>query len=569
MDQEALQHRVRRPRPNRVAGASVAGGLAVTLSLLLTQTAFADMPRLGTQGSAQRLVVDGKPMLVLGGELGNSSASSQAYMARYWPKLKAMNLNTVLAPASWELIEPKEGSFDFSSVDGLIKDARAQDMHLVLLWFGAWKNSMSTYVPSWVKRDDVRFPRAKAANGVSQEILSAFSTNTRDADAKAYAALLAHLKAVDAKGTVLMVQVENEIGMLPVAREWGPEANAAWAAPVPAELLQRLSSSNQVGGGTAIEPELRALWAAHGSKTSGAWSQVFGDADAGQEVFTAWFYARYADAVTRAGKAAYPLPMYVNVALNRAGKAPGEYPSGGPLPHLIDVWKTGAPSLDLISPDIYFPNFNDLAGRYKRPDNSLFIPEANNVGAPETPANAFYAIGKLDAFGFSPFQVENAEAKEQEAVTQAYGVLKQLTPAILAAQGLNRMSGFKPRVLEDGTVLDQPVGQTIGDYRFTVGFVDPWTPRADQKTASHGGMIIQIGPEEYLMAGRGLVITFAGAGDGAPIAGIDSAVEGVFDAQGRWVPGRALNGDQTHQGRHVRLPPDQFQIQRVKLYRYR
>jgi beta-galactosidase GanA len=568
MDQEAFQHRVRRPRPNRVAGARVAGGLAVTLSLLLTQNAFADMPRLETQGSAQRLVVDGKPMLVLGGELGNSSASSQAYMARYWPKLKAMNLNTVLAPVSWELIEPKEGVYDFSSVDGLLKDARAQDMRLVILWFGAWKNSMSTYVPSWVKRDDVRFPRAKAANGVSQEILSAFSTNTRDADAKAYAALLAHLKAVDAKGTVLMVQVENEIGMLPVAREWGPEANAAWAAPVPAELLQRLSA-----GGAAIEPELRALWQAHGAKTSGTWSQVFGDADAGQEVFTAWFYARYTDAVTRAGKAAYPLPMYVNVALNRAGKAPGEYPSGGPLPHLIDVWKTGAPSLDLISPDIYFPNFNDLAGRYKRPDNALFIPEANNVGAPETPANAFYAIGKLDAFGFSPFQVENAEPKEQEAVAQAYGVLKQLTPAILAAQGLNRMSGFKPRVLEDGTVLDQPVGQTIGDYKFTVGFVDPWTPRADQKTAGHGGMIIQIGPEEYLMAGRGLVVTFAGAGDGASkagaIAGIDSAVEGVFDAQGRWVPGRTLNGDQTHQGRHIRLPPDQFQIQRVKLYRYR
>ena len=564
MDQGPLHHRARRPRLTGVSRrvSCVIGGLAA--SLLLAQAAFADMPRLETQGSAQRLVVDGQPMLVLGGELGNSSASSQAYMAKYWPKLKAMNLNTVLAPASWELIEPKEGVYDFSSVDGLLKDARAQDMHLVLLWFGAWKNSMSTYVPSWVKRDDVRFPRAKAANGVSQEILSAFSTNTRDADAKAYAALLAHLKAVDPRGTVLMVQVENEIGMLPVAREWGPEANAAWAAPVPAELLQRLTA-----GGTAIEPELRALWAAHGSKTAGTWAQVFGDAEAGQEVFTAWFYARYTDAVTRAGKAAYPLPMYVNVALNRAGKAPGEYPSGGPLPHLIDVWKTGAPSLDLISPDIYFPNFNDLAGRYKRPDNALFIPEANNVGAPETPANAFYAIGKLDAFGFSPFQVENAEDKAQEAVTQAYGVLKQLTPAILAAQGLGKMSGFKPRVLEDGTVLDQPVSQTIGDYRFNVAFIDTWTPKADQKTAGHGGMIIQIGPEEYLMAGRGLVITFAGAGDGPALAGIDSAVEGVFDAQGRWVPGRTLNGDQIHQGRHIRLPPDQFQIQRVKLYRYR
>jgi beta-galactosidase GanA len=437
-------------------------------------------------------------------------------------------------------------------------------MHLVLLWFGAWKNSMSTYVPSWVKRDDVRFPRAKAANGISQEILSAFSAETRDADARAYAALLAHLKAVDAQGTVLMVQVENEIGMLPVAREWGPEANAAWAGPVPPELLRRLAA-----GGETIEPELRALWRAHGVKTSGTWAQVFGDGDAGQEVFTAWFYARYAEAVTRAGKAAYPLPMYVNVALNRTGKAPGEYPSGGPLPHLIDVWKTGAPSIDLISPDIYFPNFNDLAGRYKRRDNALFIPEANNVGAPETPANAFYAIGQLDALGFSPFQVENADPKAEAALTQAYDVLRQLTPAILAAQGKGKMAGFKPRVLEDGTVQDQPVVQTLGDYTFTVGFLDPWTPKADQKTAAHGGLIIQIGPEEYLIAGRGLVVTFAGAGKGPTLAGIDRAVEGVFDAQGRWIPGRVLNGDQTHQGRHIRLAPDPFQIQRVKLYRYR
>jgi beta-galactosidase GanA len=548
----------------------VANVLGGALALALTaHAAHAEIPRLETQGSTQRLVVDGKPMLVLGGELGNSSASSRAYMAKYWPKLKAMNLNTVLAPVSWELIEPKEGAFDFSSVDGLLQDARAHDLRLVLLWFGAWKNSMSTYAPAWVKRDDVRFPRAKAENGTSQEILSAFSTHTRDADAKAYAALLAHLKAVDAQGTVLMVQVENEIGMLPSAREHGRGADAAWAGPVPVELTRRL-----VKGGQTIEPELRALWKAHGAKTSGTWAQVFGEGAAGQEVFTAWFCARYAEAVTRAGKAAYPLPMYVNAALNRTGKAPGEYPSGGPLPHLIDVWKAGAPSLDLIAPDIYFPNFSDLAGRYKRPDNALFIPEANNVGAPETPANAFYAIGQLDALGFSPFKVETAEAADQEALTQAYDVLRQLTPAILAAQGqdsqgVRRMSGFKPRVLEDGAVLDQPVSETIGDYRFTVGFLDPWTPKTDQKTASQGGLIVQIGPEEYLIAGRGLVVTFAGAGDGPALAGIDSATEGVFDAQGRWLPGRVLNGDQTHQGRHIRLAPDQFAIQRVKFYRYR
>lgn len=541
-------------------------GASVAMAALLTASvAAAEIPRLEKHGTSARLVVDGKPMLILGGELGNSSASSRAYMARHWPRLKAMNLNTVLAPVSWELIEPKEGVYDFSSVDDLLANARAQDMKLVLLWFGAWKNSMSTYVPAWVKRDQTRFPRVRARDGSTVEILSAFSDNTRAADAKAYAALLAHLKKVDGeRNTVLMVQVENEIGMLPSAREHGAAADAAYAGQVPPTLIQKLKA-----GGEAIEPELRDLWKRNGSKDKGTWAAVFGADEAGQEVFTAWSYARYTEAVTAAGKAAYPLPMYVNAALNRTGKKPGEYPSGGPLPHLLDVWKAGAPSLDLLSPDIYFPNFNDLAARFVRPDNALFVPEANNASAPETPANAFYAFGKLDALGFSPFAIESVNAEERKAIADAYDVLRQLTPALLNAQGKGAMAGFKPRVLEDGTVQDAPVSQVMGDYRFEVGFIDPWTPKASQKPATHGGLIIQTGPEEYLIAGRGIVVTFAGAGKGPSLAGIDKAEEGVFDAQGRWVPGRLLNGDQTHQGRHIRLSPDQFQIQRVKFYRYR
>ncbi|AYV47613.1 hypothetical protein CFHF_13360 [Caulobacter flavus] len=534
-------------------------------ALTAATMASAEIPRLEKHGTSARLVVDGKPMLILGGELGNSSASSRAYMAAHWPRLKAMHLNTVLAPVSWELIEPKEGVYDFSSVDDLLADARAQDMKLVLLWFGAWKNSMSTYVPAWVKRDQARFPRVRAQDGSTVEILSAFSEDTRAADAKAYAALLAHLKTVDSdRNTVLMVQVENEIGMLPSAREHGTAADVAYAGQVPAALIRKLKT-----GGEAMEPELRDLWKRNGSKEKGTWAAVFGGDEAGQEVFTAWSYARYAEGVTAAGKAAYPLPMYVNAALNRTGKKPGEYPSGGPLPHLLDVWKAGAPSLDLLSPDIYFPNFNDLAARFVRPDNALFVPEANNASAPETPANAFYAFGKLDALGFSPFAIESVNAEEHRAIAGAYDVLRQLTPALLAAQGKGTMAGFKPRILEDGTVLDAPVSQVMGDYRFEVGFIDPWTPKAAQKPGAHGGLIIQAGPEEYLIAGRGIVVTFAGAGKGPPLAGIDKAEEGVFDPEGRWVPRRLLNGDQTHQGRHIRLAPDQFQIQRVKFYRYR
>lgn len=535
----------------------------LALSALATTTALAAPPELRRQGDATQLVVQGKPMLILGGELGNSSASSAVYMAPHWARLRAMHLNTVLAPVTWEAIEPREGVYDWSSVDALLRDARAQDLKLVMLWFGAWKNSMSTYAPAWVKRDQARFPRAALPDGRGVDILSAFAPETLAADSRAYAALLAHLRAVDARQeTVVMVQVENEIGMLPVARDHGPLAEAAFRAPVPPELLSYLTAHR-----ATLVPEMQRLWVERGARTAGNWEAVFGRGDAAAEVFTAWHYARFADRLAAAGKAQYRVPMYVNVALNRPGRAPGEYPSGGPLPHLIDVWKAGAPTLDLLAPDIYFNNFVELVDRYTRPDNPLFIPEANNADSATGPANAFYAIGAHDAIGYSPFSIESID-EAPGALAQAYDVLAQLSPHILAAQGTGRMAGFKPAELYDGTVLYAPQTREIGGYRFTIAYADGQRPVLAPATAAAGGLIVQVAPEEYLVAGQGITVTMAPIGPGPGQAGLDSVWEGRFDADGRWRPGRQLNGDQTHQGRHVRLPAGEWQIQRVKLYRY-
>jgi beta-galactosidase GanA len=553
-------------------------GLAL---LAPAQAVHAAPPHLEKQGDATHLIVEGKPMLVLAGELGNSSASSVAYMAPHWPRLKQMHLNTVLAPVYWELIEPQQGRFRWDSVDALIESARANDLKLVLLWFGTWKNSMSTYVPAWVKRDPARFPRAQLPNGRSVEILSALSSATRDADSRAFVALLTHIKTLDAeRNTVLMIQVENEIGMLPVARDYSPQANRLFHEPVPQAMIRKLSAA-------APDSLLRKLWETQGARKTGDWTALFGEGDAAAEVFTAWHYARFVESVVLAGKAAYPLPMYVNTALNRPKKTPGEYPSGGPLPHLFDVWKVGAPSLDFLAPDIYFPNFVEIASRYARPDNALFIPEANNADKAEVAANAFYAFGQLEAFGFAPFAIESVDDRQSNALARAYAVLEQLSPVILANEG---MAGFRPQVLYDGTVNDQPVTEVLGRYRFTVSFIDTQAPEAEQDLGSHGGLIIRVGPEEYLVAGQGMIVTFepvsepstpacggaerisatpCRASNGpARSAGIDSDWEGTFDAAGTWVPGRALNGDQTHQGRHLRLAPGQFQIQRVRLYQY-
>ena len=536
--------------------------LPFVLALSATLAAQAAPPRLEKQGVTQQLIVDGKPFLILAGELGNSSSSSAEYMRPHWPRLKAMNLNTVLASVSWELIEPTEGKFDWASVDELLRDARAHDLKLVLLWFGAWKNSMSTYVPSWVKRDATRFPRAQRADGSGIEILSVFSQNTREADARAFAALMDHLRAADGtQNTVLMMQVENEIGMLPIARERGAVADRAFSAPVPAELMRALTGRDK------LEPELRDLWQKYGAKTSGTWTQLFGSDEAGAEVFTAWHYARFVEALVVAGKKRYDIPMYANAALNRTGRKPGEYPSGGPLPHLLDVWKAGAPSLDFLAPDIYFPNFAQLAARFNRPDNMLFIPEANNATNSQVSANAFYSFGELDSLGFSPFSIESL-GDAPNALSQTYEVLKQLTPVLLDARGRGQLGGFRATINEDGSVIDSPVKKTLGGIEFTATFIDPWTPREKQTIADHGGLMVHAGGDDFWFAGSGITITFKGSVDGPPLVGIDVAEEGEF-VDGKWVAGRRLNGDQTHQGRHIRLPPGQFQIQKVRLYRYR
>jgi hypothetical protein len=253
--------------------------------------------------------------------------------------------------------------------------------------------------------------------------------------------------------------------------------------------------------------------------------------------------------------------MYANAALIRPGYTPGRYVSAGPLPHLLDVWRAAAPSLDFVAPDIYFPNFTEWSGKYVRSGNPLFVPE-NGLSA-QTAMNALYAFGAHDAIGFSPFAIESADTANAP-LGRSYALLQQLAPVILAQQGRGMIAGVMPPTAFDGTVNEAPQKVRLGDFTLTVSFTSTTVPSA--RTA--GGLIIELAHDEFLIAGSGLTVTFAPEGAGAPIAGILRAQQGRYD-DGRWVGGRWLNGDQTHQGRHVRLEPNEFSMQRVKLYRYR
>jgi beta-galactosidase GanA len=430
---------------------------------------------------------------------------------------------------------------------------------------------MSCYVPAWVKTDPRRFPRSQDAAGRGIEILSAFSNENAEADARAFAAFMRHLRQVDGREhTVIMVQVENEIGMIPDSRDRSAVAEKLFKQAVPSELMKYLAEHKET-----LVPEFRAQWMAAGFRTSGSWEEIFGPGPKTDEIFMAWYFARYTNQVAQRGAAEYKLPLYVNAALIRPGYQPGQYPSAGPLPHLTDVWRAGAPQIDFLSPDIYFQNFAEWARKYRQAGNPLFVPEV--APGPASAVNALYAFGELDAIGFSPFAIESVEEPVSKLIASSFDVLEQLAPLILEHQGKNEMAG----VLPEGPEQRAPQRVRLGGYAFNVTYErerpatypgqNPGSnpgPNAQAPEGIAGGLIIAVAPDEFVIAGTGLVVTFETAPPSDVTVGILSAQEGNF-ANGQWVGGRWLNGDQTHQGRHIRLPAGKFDIQRVKLYRYR
>ena len=517
------------------------------------------IPHLEKRGAVTHLIVDGKPWLGLAGELLNNAASTAENVRPVWPNLAKANLNTVLVGVGWGWTEPEEGKFDFSALDGALSDARNNHLHVVLLWFGSWKNGTSSYPPVWVKRNPDKYPVARDKDGKGREILSTLSTTNMEADGRAYAALMRHVRETDPMHTVIMIQMENEVGLLGDSRDRCKEANEAFAAAVPKELMDYLQKNK----GTLL-PETRKLWDASGDKTSGTWEEVFGKGTGADEAFMAWHYARYMNRVTELGKKEYPIPVYVNAWLVQPqDKQPGDYPSGGPQAHNHDFWRAGAPQIDILAPDIYLTNFAEIATMYSRNGNPLFIPETRGDAA-----NAFYAIGQLNAQMFSPFGIER-QVSADGPLAAAYGVLNELTPLIMEHQTNGTM---KAVMMTPGTGSQKV---QLGNYVFDLAMGRGWgaapppaaapaagagrsvagVPQAAGGGGGRGGaaaasgyaIIIQTGPDDYWVAGANLNIRFSSTNAATPMASLAAVEEGKF-VNGVWVVGRHLAGDDTGMG---------------------
>ena len=575
--------------------------LLILLAIVMAGTLSAQKSVLQKQGATTRLVIDGKPFLILGGELGNSSASSVEDIECIFPKLQRMGLNTVLVPAYWELTEPVEGEYDFTLTDKVLEQARKYDLKIIFLWFGVWKNSMSCYAPCWFKENCGKYPRACTRSGKPLEIASVFSENVYQADHNAFSHWMEHIAANDKEdGTVIMIQIENEIGMLEDARDYSLEAEKAFHANVPTSLTEYLQKNRK-----KLHPQMLKKWEKQGCPRQGTWKELFGDDIYTDEIFMAWHYACYVERLAQTARSIYSVPLYVNAAMNSRGRKPGEYPSAGPLAHLIDVWHCAAPSIDLLAPDLYDNGFKSWVAQYHRFNNPLFIPEirlTDNDGV-----RAFYVFGEHDAIGISPFSIEDGSDAVNAPLVQSYRKLKELMPLLTRYQGKGVMHGLlfdeldKERVLMDNDLI------LTCRHNFTL----PWDSRATDGSTwpEGGGIILRLAKNEYIVAGNGIVIDFAKAGEGnyirerkmlgedgfvienqdsvSPIketkitkdsfsskaekvrCGIGFVDEVKVNDDGSFSRLRRLNGDQTHQGRHVRISVGDWKVLHVKLYEYK
>lgn len=547
-----------------------------TMQVMMVQST----PELKKQGTAKQLIVNGEPFIMLAGELHNSSASNPAYMEPLWEKLAEMNLNTVLAAVGWDQLEPEEGQYNLQLIDDLIQQAKEHNMKLVLLWFGSWKNGVSSYTPDWVKKDLQRFPRILNEKGNLSGVLTPLNNESCQADAKAFSAMMKHIRETDENDqTVLMVQVENEAGLLGNSRDRSPLADKVFTSPVPKELMDFLAVHKET-----LIPELKKVWDANGSKSAGTWAEVFGNTPDGDEVMMAWYYGRYIGKIAEAGKKEYPLPMYVNAWLVQSeGQQPGRYPSGGPVSKMMDIWRAAAPSIDLYAPDIYLPTFKEVCESYTRNGNPLFIPEISRDKI--SAARVFYAIAQLNAVCFAPFGIESITKSSVSAdnnpvvsallpiiqqslgmsslslgtggnasdhpLAESYWMLSSLMPLLKKYQGTGKMIGL----------LGKPEGEKIfaelGDYKLEIDL-----QKAEKEGALPGyGLIIALEPDEFLLAGANFSVHPA-AKDGK-YTEILSIEEGTYE-EGNWVPGRKLNGDETGAHWKAQIPPnagDQYSLE--------
>lgn len=496
-------------------------GLLTLLSLeVLAQNPIPEVRKLDNGRHA--LYVDGAPFFVLGGQCGNSS-NWPSQLPTVWQTMHEMNANTLEIPIYWEVVEPEQGKYDFSSVQLLLDQAREHDMRLILLWFATWKNGSNHYMPQWMKVQSKRFFNVVGKNGKQIDSPSAHCTEAMELDKKAFVEFMSYLKLYDEQHTVIMVQVQNEPGTWDSVRDYSKSLDKVFAGPVPEALLK-----------PSVMKELET------QAKKGSWSEVFGyRAD---EYFNAWHIASYIEQVAAAGKAVNPLPLYVNVALREPfGNPPATtYESGGATDNVIAIYKAAAPHIDFVAPDIYLngdAKYMKVLELYNRADNPLMVPETR-----DNPKYLYEVVA--NGIGFSPFGVDG---KKHEPLAAEYKLLKPIAKKLGQWQSEGRIYAS---IQKEGQKADTAIVD-MGNWAAKLIYGNVFrnvTPSIEEPREGHA-MLIKLAEGDFYAIGTNVRFTFVpqGKDKGKPWHYL-VVEEGTFDEKGKWQVSRILNGDETDWG---------------------
>jgi hypothetical protein len=277
------------------------------------------------------------------------------------------------------------------------------------------------------------------------------------------------------------------------------------------------------------------------------------------EAFAAWHVARYVNAVAEAGKREYPLPLSVNVWLKERKEfmRPGEnYPSGGAVTNMLEIWKAAAPAIDVLAPDIYvmdYAGYREVCAAYRRPDNPLLIPETG--GSTQFARYMFYAIGDYGAIGWAPFGYNMPGETMSDRLKHVADNFRLLGPAAGKIAELQAAGSLQAAVEED-----QLTNVRLAFDRYeTVAYFGEVRPSygglyaAGTKDRTGRALIGQAAPDEFWVMGFDARVAFRPKAGSDPMeAQFLRVEEGSFE-QGEWKVKRILNGDQTFFG--LWLPP--------------
>jgi hypothetical protein len=460
-----------------------------------------DLPRIERANGRARLIVDGRPFLILGVQWDCDSCFSPEEMNPLFSHAARMEANTAALPTYWREVEPEPGRFDFRMVDERIKQAQAHGLRIVLLWFATWKNACAFYAPAYVRDDPATYPLAVDRDGQPTISPCPSAETTWERDCAALTALMAHLRDHDLDRTVIMVQIENEAGLLGTDRCYCAVCNERFVAE--------------------------------------GWASTRGDSPA--EVFSVAGIASYIDRLAKQAKAVYSLPVYTNVWLSRpVGSVPGrDYPSGGAVPQVLSLFRERAPHLDLIAPDIYVGgqrDFQRLCCDYRAGGNPLFIAEHSSSPIGRAERNVFYAIGQHGAIGFDPWAIDSphpqrygpplvdpvdgAWGPQAFSLRDSYRAISRAVAPLVAAQGTDRLFTFVQEPAEESTGWEADGCDVLIAYH-------------DREGAGRG-IVIQQGPTELVALGLGFDVRFRRPRpDGRPRP-VVSAEWGRYDGD-RWV----------------------------------